>query len=54
MKNAPETLPEDGILVGYSLEHEHRTTPMGFSFGPPEAVADDRYLDPYMFNDGGI
>ncbi|CDL00997.1 Putative protein virD4 [Magnetospirillum gryphiswaldense MSR-1 v2] len=53
MKNAPETLPEDGILVGYSLEHEHRTTPMGFSFGPPEAVADDRYLDPYMFNDGG-
>lgn len=36
----PETIPEDGLLVGWSLEHEHRKAPVGFIYGdedvPPE------------------
>lgn len=37
MLKPPPELPGDGILVGYSLEHERHTAPIGFVYGGREA-----------------
>lgn len=49
----PEELPEDGILVGWSLEHEHPREPIGFSFGERGKDPDSGYQDPVLFHGDG-
>lgn len=51
----PPGLPDEGILVGYSLEHEHRTAPIGFRYAPRPSVGVDRdeYLEPILHTGGG-
>lgn len=51
----PPDLPDEGILVGYSLEHEHRTAPIGFRYAPRPSVGVDReeYLEPILHTGGG-
>jgi hypothetical protein len=50
-RHPPDTLPEDGILVAWSLEHEHGRQPLGFRI---EARATDRpTLDPILFTGEG-
>ena len=44
----PEQLPEDGILVGYSLEHEQHPPVPGFRFGPPDIGPHSGYLEPIL------
>ncbi len=57
----PDTLPEDGILVAWSLEHEHGRQPLGFRFdggnggdnGGGRGTSDGRTLDPILFTGEG-
>ncbi len=51
----PTQLPKDGILVGYSLEHERRTAPIGFRYAPLPSVGLDsnEYLEPILHTGGG-
>lgn len=49
----PPVIEEDGLLVGWSLEHEHARIPPGFSFGGPTHTPAGGFLDPYLFNDEG-
>jgi len=49
----PKKLPEDGILLGYSLEHETRSTPIGFhSPQDSEPSPKDGYLNPLIYEGG--
>lgn len=57
-KDPPSRLPEEGILLGYSLEQRHRTAPIGFTYGTDEARNDARKsdsptLDPILHVGGG-
>ena len=56
-KSPPDQLPDEGILLGYSLEHEHRTAPIGFSYGPvratPPSPSIAPTLDPILHTGGG-
>lgn len=49
----PDALPEPGLLVGWSLEMEHRRQPMGFGFGNPQLSPDKGWLDPVLLEDEG-
>ncbi|MGD2068869.1 MAG: type IV secretory system conjugative DNA transfer family protein [Gemmatimonadota bacterium] len=55
----PEALPGEGILVGYSLEHERRTAPIGFTYGAsregdgPVPGRRGPTLDPILHTGGG-
>ncbi len=49
----PDSLPEPGLLVGWSLERQHPRTPFGFSFGPPETSPETGYIDPILLNGEG-
>lgn len=49
----PPVIEEDGLLVGWSLEHEHARIPPGFSFGGPAHTPAGGFLDPYLFDDEG-
>lgn len=49
----PETLPEPGLLVGWSLELEQRRQPIGFNFGNPELTPAEGWLDPILLEDEG-
>ncbi len=57
-KGPPADLPEGGILLGYSLEHERRQAPIGFLYGtdgppapePPEGAPT---LDPILHTASG-
>ncbi|MFC3099826.1 type IV secretory system conjugative DNA transfer family protein [Altererythrobacter lauratis] len=49
----PEDLPEPGLLVGWSLEQEHRRQPVGFSFGNPQLTPDKGWLDPILLESEG-
>jgi type IV secretion system protein VirD4 len=63
MRTPPPELPPDGILVGYSLEHERRSAPIGFLFGGGEATegrgsnghpgAPPEHLTPILHTGGG-
>lgn len=44
----PDWLPEDGLLVGYSLEHEQHPPVPGFHFGPPNIGPHSGYLEPIL------
>ncbi|MEM7570154.1 MAG: type IV secretory system conjugative DNA transfer family protein [Pseudomonadota bacterium] len=49
----PETLSEEGLLVGWSLEHLQAPMPLGFNFGNPECCPDTGFLDAIMFENRG-
>ncbi|RMF01442.1 MAG: hypothetical protein D6773_10065, partial [Alphaproteobacteria bacterium] len=49
----PPRLDCDGLLVGWSLETEHKRTPIGFSFGDPAHGPDEGFLDPVIFDGDG-
>lgn len=49
----PERLEQAGILVGWSLEAEHKRRPMGFSFGNPLKTPATGYLDPILLEGEG-
>ncbi|MEL6167778.1 MAG: type IV secretory system conjugative DNA transfer family protein [Pseudomonadota bacterium] len=49
----PDTIPEPGLLVGWSLEATHRRTPVGFSFGPPKDGTSMGFVDPVLMKGEG-
>jgi type IV secretion system protein VirD4 len=49
----PHTLAEPGLLVGWSLEREHRRQPVGFGFGDPELTPAKGWLDPVLLEGEG-
>jgi type IV secretion system protein VirD4 len=49
----PESLPEPGLLVGWSLELEHRRQPVGFGYGNPELTPGKGWLDPILLEGEG-
>jgi len=50
----PEDIIDDGLLVGWSLEQEHRRNPIGFSFGSTSSgEASGHYLDPILMEREG-
>lgn len=51
----PQQLKTDGILLGWSLEHEHARQPIGFSFNakPNNEVPEPDILDPVLLSSGG-
>jgi len=49
----PERLDDPGILVGWSLEHEHAKVPVGFTFGTHDHRPRSGYLDPILFEADG-
>lgn len=48
MRKIPETLPEEGLLVGWSLEPGHRKTVIGFRKPSPGSVSPAVYLEPIL------
>lgn len=56
MPTPPPQLPAEGILIGYSLEHERRTAPIGFVYGETRAArsaAAPAHLTPILHTGGG-
>lgn len=49
----PESLPEPGLLVGWSLEHRQPKRPIGFSYGDPLKVPSTGYIDPILLEGEG-
>ncbi|MCU4180416.1 type IV secretory system conjugative DNA transfer family protein [Bosea sp. BH3] len=49
----PEALDTPDILVGWSLEHEHRRQPIGFHFGDPNTSPRHGFLDPVLLSGEG-
>jgi type IV secretion system protein VirD4 len=49
----PDDIPEEGILVGWSLEHERPTEPIGFSFGERDKDPRRGYQNPVLFQGDG-
>ncbi|MBX3679806.1 MAG: type IV secretory system conjugative DNA transfer family protein [Rhodocyclaceae bacterium] len=49
----PETLPNPGLLVGWSLEHEHPHRAIGFHYGEPEKSPKTGYVDPIQLSREG-
>lgn len=48
----PEDIAGEGLLVGWSLEQEHRRNPIGFSFGGEVQVA-SAFIDPILMEREG-
>lgn len=56
MLRPPPELLDDGILVGYSLEHERHTAPIGFIYGdrrPARTGGAPTWLTPILHTGGG-
>lgn len=49
----PDRLPDEGLLIGYSLEHEHHPPLPGFNFGPPDVGPRRGYLEPILHTGDG-
>lgn len=50
----PEAITDDGLLVGWSLEPEHRRNPIGFSYGSKaKAQAASNFLAPILMEREG-
>ncbi|WP_298845293.1 type IV secretory system conjugative DNA transfer family protein [uncultured Roseobacter sp.] len=49
----PPNLPDDGLIVGWSMETEHARSPVGFSFGDPAVTPADGFIDPILMEDEG-
>ena len=51
--NLPSRIDDDGLLVAWSLEHEHKPQPIGFRYGSADQPAEAGCLDPILFDGGG-
>lgn len=51
--NLPPRLDHPGLLVGWSLETEHRRQPIGFGFGDPKLSPQTGYVDPILMEREG-
>ena len=51
--NLPPRLDHPGLLVGWSLETEHRRHPIGFGFGDPAMSPATGYVDPILMEREG-
>lgn len=49
----PVSVPTDGILVGYSLEHERHKPVVGFDFGNDHVNPETGFLEPILYKGGG-
>lgn len=49
----PEQIVGEGLLVGWSMEWEHKRQPMGFRFGDEVSQADPKLIDPILFDGEG-
>ena len=49
----PQNLPDNGLIVGWSMETEHARSPVGFSFGDPAITPADGFIDPILMEDEG-
>lgn len=49
----PDSLPEPGLLVGWSLESRHPRRPIGFTYGHPLRTPATGYLDPILLGGDG-
>lgn len=49
----PDKLDEDGILVGWSLEHDYRFPPIGFHYGSDQFAPANGFLNPVLFEGEG-
>lgn len=49
----PTTIDEPGTLVGWSLEHDHKPRPIGFTYGDPQLTPSRGFLDPVLFQGEG-
>ena len=49
----PESVPEPGLLVGWSLESRHPRRPIGFTYGHPLRSPASGLLDPILLNGDG-
>ncbi len=49
----PETLEDDGILIGWSLEHEYRFPPIGFHYGNERFTPAKGFLNPVIYEREG-
>lgn len=51
--SVPDTLPDDGLLLGWSLEHEHRKPPIGFAYSKHAKDKPPAYLEPILYKGNG-
>lgn len=49
----PENLDSTGLLVGWSMEHEHPRRAIGFHFGDPQKTPSTGYVDPIQLSREG-
>ncbi len=49
----PDQIDEEGILVGWSLEHEYRFPPIGFHYGDERFTPATGFLNPILFEGEG-
>lgn len=49
----PSRISDTGILVGWSLEHEHKRHPIGIQFNAQSNERTNEFLDPILFNHNG-
>jgi len=51
--NLPGQIGDDGLLVAWSLEDEHKPQPIGFRYGDTDQPKRTGYLDPVLFDGEG-
>lgn len=49
----PRSVDGSGLLVGWSMEHEHHKAPIGFSFGDPDSTPEKGFVDPILLDGEG-
>lgn len=53
MRKYPPSLPDSGLLVGWSMEKEHIREPLGFNFGDPNVTPAEGFIDPILMESEG-
>lgn len=49
----PPSVEKPGLIVGWSLELEHRRNPIGFSFGDEATIEATKFIDPILMENEG-
>lgn len=52
-RHLPETLDKPGLIIGWSLELEHRRNPIGFNFGDEATIEASALVDPILMEHEG-
>lgn len=52
-RHLPATLEKPGLIIGWSLELEHRRNPIGFSFGDEATIEASTLVDPILMEQEG-